>query len=278
MTRAQKAFALSCAALVVLLLSWLAADWADRREIRANPTSLSRSMAGLSLFFDMKNAVYRDSARLHRKPFLFERDFDGFDSIFILSPLSPISDREGELIMKQVKLGKKLILSFHDEKTHAYLLPLIRHLGMVTTTSEDQDFKNGHAFEIESEMNSSISREGERYHVYSSSRMVAGNAVAGCQLTPLLCYFSETKVGDGTVLLFAGLPPFGNGLISRGDNRLLAFRLAEWSGRALVDEYHHFFTEKTMTDLWMDPRFLLPILGFVILALLYFTFAHTEFR
>lgn len=277
MNGAKRAAALTGIGVIFLILYGLAADWAAKREILANPTSLSRQSGGMSIFTEIKSAVRPDSTVLQRKPFLFETDFAGVDTVFILSPLAPLSPREAKLVSDQVKAGKNLVVSFHDEKTSRNVAPLIAHLGIRTKWEADKNFQNGKTESIESDYNSRFFREGERYEFYAYYRF-QGNSGVDCRLSAMLCYVREEQVGLGTVLFFAGLPPFNNGLISKADNKSIAFRVAAWSGTSLIDEYHHFFTEKTMKDLWLDPRFLLPILGFVLGALLYFLFAHTELR
>ncbi len=281
MSRAKRAALLTALALASLLLYAFAADQASRREVFATPTSLSRRIAGLSVFTEIKNATAPGSVRIQKKPFLFERDFHGIDTVFILSPLSPVSAREAELVAGRVRAGKKLVVSFHDDRARRNLSPLLERLGIHLPWSEDAAFRNGGTASVENDHNSSLFREGERYEFYGAGRFEGegvGADAMDCRLSAALCYARETRVGEGTVLVISGLPPFSNGLISRAENRAVAFRLAEWSGRALFDEYHHFFSEKTAKDLWLEPRFVLPIAGFAVGAILFFLFAHTPAR
>jgi hypothetical protein len=92
------------------------------------------------------------------------------------------------------------------------------------------------------------------------------------------CYVRSGKSGSGDVTVFAGLPPFANGLIGREQNTALASRLALSSGRIAFDDYHLLATEKTLGDFLTDPGIVGPVLGLLIGIFLYFFFGGGEFE
>ena len=99
-----------------------------------------------------------------------------------------------------------------------------------------------------------------------------------CVAEPWPCYVRREAAGDGEVLIFAGFPPLSNALISRGDNARLAFRLVDGTEGIAFDEYHHFFTDRTVGDLLATPSFFFPLIGFVGIVLLFLIFGYSEYH
>ena len=54
--------------------------------------------------------------------------------------------------------------------------------------------------------------------------------------------------------------------------------MREWTQTIAFDEYHHFFSDRSLVDLFANPSFSVPLLGMSLLLILFFMFAHTRFH
>ena len=64
-------------------------------------------------------------------------------------------------------------------------------------------------------------------------------------------------------------------LIGRGANQETALLLSQVGGGIVVDEYRHFFSDRTLQDLLLLPSFSLPLGALVAGALAFFLFGYS---
>lgn len=237
-------------------------------------TGLSDSSSGVSLFIDWINTQSPESATLTRKPFLKIDEFSSVETLALLSPRSSFSKRETRLLEEFVRKGGKLILSFHSDKTHSVLSPLLTKLGISLPTEEIESFRNGIPQLVNSPSDQWLFKSGEEYAFYSLVKLKNSE----CIQDSISCFFSQHQIESGTVLVFSGLPFFSNGLLGKSQNAQAAFRLKTWAGKIVFDEYHHFFSDQSWVDFIRKPKLSLPLFGFTVLLFLFFLFGHTPFH
>jgi len=192
----------------------------------------------------------------------------------LLSPKMSPSERVAEMIGKWVQAGGLLLLGFHDETTFARLRPILRALRVDLDVKKNSDFKNQVPQEFQLASAFGPFRAGERAVLYSPILL---HKVL-CNSGEIDCYFENRNVGQGQIVLMAGLPFFSNALLGKGHNLEAATRMLATTGVWKVDEYFHFFSDKTLWDLWGKWQFTLPMLGMLILLMTYFVFGHSPFR
>jgi hypothetical protein len=259
--------------LVGLLLSWLGSTIATKRENSANALTEAGVPDGYRYFFQFKNKLEQHSATRWRRPILKAGDLKSFQSYFLIAPKRPLSAHEGKALIDWVKAGGNLVVSFEDAAVIKRLQAWSVENGIkLPNADEFKEFQNGTATEVESAGASRFSAADEKYSFYSYLRFQD----AQCASYRESCYIREISVGAGSVVVFAGITPFANAMIERGDNAKLAARLAYWSKNAAFDEFHQFLTEKTLTDMLMDTKISLPLMGFLIMTLFYFLFGSVD--
>lgn len=261
--------------LVFAVLGLMIADsiFTSLSEKARHAVTESSAGHGSKYFFELKNQLRPGSAVGWRRPILDAASLGSFDSFFLLGPRKPLSKREEKLLLEWVKAGGMLVLSFEDEAGQARIKPFLEAAGIRAFISDQPGFKNQISVPVRASASNSLFREGERYEFYSR----LGFRDAECLSRAEACLFREGKIGDGALLVFAGIVPFANALIGRAENPRLATRLAARTRRAAIDEFHQFLTEKSMGDLLLDPTVMLPLAGFLCLALLYFFFGTGDF-
>lgn len=265
--------------VVLVVLFWLAwqsqSYYSDRRARLSSVTAHSTSATGMSIFQQLSERTKPGQARLHQVAFLDRNALEEVEDLAVYSPKKMFSPHEAQLVADFVEQqGGRLLLSFHNETTHAALSPLLSALEIPVPIEEDKEFRNNTAVLFSPPSGDGLFRSEEQYAFYSRWRMKGKD----CSSDPWECYVKEQKAGRGEVLIFASFPPVSNALIPRADNAKLAFRLIERAESIAFDEYHHFFTDKTFADLLATPEFLLPLLGFLGIVLLFFVFGYSEYH
>ncbi|NQW45176.1 MAG: DUF4350 domain-containing protein [Deltaproteobacteria bacterium] len=246
----------------------------EKQTKDASVSGLSHSVMGVSILYEWMNALHADSGKLFQRAYLKSSDLESSGTIAILSPRARISEREAGLLQSFVQKGGKLIVSFHDDASLLNLSLLLKRLEMNLSVEETTHFTNGAPTLVAALENDLFFRNGEQYAFYSIN--ILNNA--DCSRDRLSCYFTKKQVGSGYVVLLAGLPFFSNGLIGQANNSDAALRIMDWAKTISFDEYHHFFSDRSVLDLIANPSFSLPLLGMALLLVLFFLFAHTKFH
>ena len=245
----------------------------QKNEKLSNTSVFSEGGSGLSLLYGLGEKLHPGSLDIARQIYVDESSMSGNKVIALFSPVASLSNREAELFKKFVTGGGILLVTFHSDAIWANLGTLKKAFGLGEEIKNVENFENGVPVDIRAEKDLGFFRKGERYSFYSSLQFDGGD----CRFSEFNCYVSYHEVGKGQIWLMAGLPLVSNGLINRGDNSKVAFRIFETPGKVMVDEFHHFFSSKTLGDLLMFPPFILPILGMVAGLLLFFLFGYSEF-
>lgn len=241
---------------------------AGRKEKYRSVTALSEGSSGMSIFFTLGSRLGEGRVRLLKEPLLKEGTLERTDLFMILSPRQPVSKREGELLRRYVEGGGTVLLSFHDEETRDNLIEGAVGLGVTLDTNEDENFSNGKTVTVAADHDEGLIETGKQYEFYS--RLL----LASCSSGGVSCYVSRTPIEKGVVYVMTGIPIFANSLIERSDNRSAAFSLLERYPAIAIDEYRHFFTEKSVADLLLEPLFFFPVFGLILLAVLFFLFGR----
>lgn len=250
--------------LATLLYFW-AGSATEHREKMSSVTVFGKSGGGVGLFYELLQRQQVATTVLQR-PFLTQEAFSGAKTVLLLSPSMSLSDREVGQLLDFTSEGGNLFISVHNKKTFESLVSLFRKLGLPTVVEDTPNFKNGVTETTTNKEPIGPFRPTESYQVYSPIRF-----------GPCLdsCYARTVKYQKGLVTLHLGLPVFSNVLISKADNKNVAFRLAA-RPPLLFDEFHHFFSDRTFGDLLARPPFLLTMLGIVTVLLLFFFFSYSS--
>lgn len=258
--------------IATLFLIWAGNLFVSHRETAQNAITENQLGDGYRVFLDLKNSLLRESATRWRRPLLDKKDFAPFDTYFLLSPKRPLSKRESDFLLDWVRGGGNLVISFETEKAKERLQSVLDAAQIRANITEQPAFENGKTTNIFALKSSSFMSKGEGYEFYS----LLGFRDGTCLADTASCLVREASVGKGHIVAIAGVPPFANGLIERVDNPKFAARLAVWSKHAAFDEYHQFLSEKTWSDLLLDPSFMVPVAGFLLMVLLYFTLGAAD--
>lgn len=261
--------------IVAFFLLYLAAQkQAEDKERLAAPSVFNEDASGISVFKELAGRLKPGALTVSEDAILENGALNGQNTVMLFSPSAEISKREAKLLYDFAEGGKTLIVSFQDEYVwNESLKELTDLLKPPMTLDKIPGFKNGKAVTIQAPVDVGPYRKGETYSFYSSQKFKDDT----CKQNEFFCYVKAVTVGTGQVLLIAGFPPVSNGLIERFDNGNVAFRLLDDVPHLYIDEYHHFFSSKTLSDLLTYPPFIVPVAGLVFGLLMYFIFAHTKF-
>lgn len=248
--------------------------YGEEKKKYSTTSVFSATSGGLRIFHDYANAIRLGSIKPAKSAFLSSEVLDNYDALLILSPRREISSREARFVANFLKKGGFVFLSFHDEDSWEMLDALRDELKLTSEVQPIGDFENQKAIEITPAESNELFRKGKHYTFYSR----LGFKSSTCSHNDLSCYVLRENIGEGTLFVMSGLPVISNVLITKTDNAFFAFELVHRYKRILVDEYRHFFTDKTVSDLLLTPSFTIPILGMVVGALLFFLFGRTEFQ
>lgn len=262
--------------IVAVIIATIAYFFVQHREgentRQGTVTAFSQRAFGSSILFDLFRR-HDKPVHLKQQVWLKASDTNGFSTIAIFSPSTPISWMEVKVLKEFVKNGGKLIVSAHSDSTVRVISPLVREFGTELVTKPDLSFKNGQMNPATAESDSDLFRKNDLYHFYSATQF----DVPTCPKSQMDCYVKVLRYEKGSVTVILGLPPVANALIGFVANRQVAFRMLTF-GPLVIDEYHHFFSDKTFWDLMKKPAFGLTIVGIILTLLLYFFFAYTPFH
>ena len=224
---------------------------------------------GLGVFYDLANRIDKNKIQVSKGAFLDKIDPNEYKSLLILSPKVPITKRETDLIKDYVNEGGTLIVSIVNKREMDIFEDLFSALEFKLDISANKEFKGKSVKSIRGDNEISFLSESETYAIYSAK--VFGQV--GKQTNTASDFFISTDIGNGRLEVMLGVPVISNALIGLNDNRQVAFEILNGPGKVLVDEYRHFFTEKTLADLFLNPSFFIPILGMAILVFIFMIFS-----
>jgi hypothetical protein len=138
-------------------------------------------------------------------------------------------------------------------------------MGLNLDMRRNSNFENFAPVRITSTVNDWPFREGEVYEFYSRTRFHSPL----CDKHPVHCYVRVAPWHKAQSVFLAGVPVFSNALLGREDNAKLALRLLYGRQRIYVDEYHHYFSERTWWDLVREPIFAFAASCFGLALFLY---------
>jgi hypothetical protein len=262
---------LSVAVILVLTAFYFASEYfISQNQRMGGVTAFSQGAAGTGIFYSYLEKSDR-APELRQSALLTEQDLKGKGGLAVFSPSSPLSAHEANLIAKFVAEGGKLLVSAHHEASLAALSRLLSEVHASVSFKKRSNFKNGEVTAASPSETFSLFGAHESYSFYSAFQ------ITGC-LDPFDCFVKRTRYKKGEIIFIAGLPLVSNALIHLSDNRKFGFRVARWAAPLLIDEYHHFFSDKTLWDLVKEPAFGLTLAGVLVAVLLFFVFGHTEFH
>ncbi len=266
MNRTRMSYAFGIVALALLFI-WGTVQNA-RNDRLASVTSFSPGSSGTEIFTELLRRTSPDDFAVQKTAYLDKEAVEEFSTVLLFGPTATVTEREASILAEFVKSGGTLLLSFHNEATETNAKHVLKALGIDLATKEAAHFVDRQGVTVRPAKTSALFRESEGY-VFYSSRVFDR---AGCTGNEFECFVHEQSVGEGTVTIFAGFPPLINPLIGKGSNPSLAAALLTGQTPILIDEYHHFFTEKSLGDLFLLPSFSVPIFGMVLTAILFFLF------
>jgi hypothetical protein len=249
---------------------WLSHTSNQAEQLRA-VTVYSRTNTSLSLFREWKEMARGQAVAINKEAFLFPEKLAGFDGVMIASPLRPITDKEARVLAAYVRRGGRLLLSAHDKSTYVNLQSVLHGLDINDAIEEYPDFTNKQIVAVSSPNRLEVFAPDTPYGFYSLIRF----ARPRCQAHTLECFALERGVERGKVLLTLGLPLPGNAMLSHAHNLDFTVAVGRWMPRLLIDEYHHFFSQQTWTDLLLRVEVAVPLGGMVAGLVLFFLFGHS---
>ncbi len=259
--------------IIILVFSFfLLSHFAEEYQKTAGATSFSDASSGIRTFKRLKEKVAPDSVQISRRPSFSLEELKGYDTFMVLDPKMKISPLEAKVIKNYVFEGGRLILSFSTQKNYYNLLNVLTELNINFFTIENDEFKNGET---------EIITPGEVTPIWTPLQKIAFYSPLlikdeACNYNRFYCFVSAHDYFGGRVFIFSGLLPFSNAMLIQGENAGLGIRMALWTGKTLIDEYHHFFSEKSFSDLLVDFNFVLPSLALIFGCVLFFLFSQSK--
>ena len=236
-------------------------------------TVYSRSSQSLSLLREWKDIAPDQDVAINKKAFLFPQDLQAFDGVMIASPRMPLQEKEAKTLADYVAQGGRLVLSAHDGGTHRHFHHLFEALDIQWAIRELEGFQNRQMTTVTVTDGDGLFEPQQRYGFYS---LIQFNR--DCATPVLDCFARRAEIGQGEVLLLLGLPLAANAMVDYGGNIDFTLALGHWAPRLLIDEYHHFFTDKTFADVFARLDFTLPLGGMIAGLVLFFCFGHSTFH
>ena len=247
---------------------------AEREEDQTtSEAAVTRGQGALSLDRLTKYAASSNGVlEVHawRKPTNFAEDLpsespDQQSLMFLGLRMRP-SAREMKLLEQFLpEEARQIVISGHDDPSELVMESFASAMGLQLKLTRNPNFENFAPVRITSTVNDWPFREGEVYEFYSRSRFQS----PACEAHPVHCYMVVAPWHKAQAVFMTGLPIFSNGLLGREDNAKLALRILEGRRQVYVDEYHHYFSERTWWDLAREPLFAFPATIFGLALLLY---------
>jgi hypothetical protein len=259
---------------IVLTLLYFGAQQLVSNKVRyTTVTAFSRGGTGTSFFFDLMKAE-PGSASLSQSVNLTAEELSGFTSVALFSPNTALSPLETTVIENFVREGRTLLVSAHNAEAFATVGPLLKQLHFGLSIKDNPAYVHSEPQTTRVSADSRWFKRQETYAVYSP--IIFDDA--DCVRSDLECFVRVQPFGKGDIIVMLGLPLVNNLLITQKDNRQFAFRVGHALTPMLIDEYHHFFSDKTFWDMMKEPAFGLTMVGVFAIVLLFYIFAYTKFH
>lgn len=237
-------------------------------------TSFSNKSHGSSVFHRYMERMNKGALVVHKRAFFKVDDIKDYNVLHILSPSRAISLREAKIVEQYLEQGGKLIISAHDKYSYKNLGSLLREIGWGLKQVEDKNFINQEFKTVQTVAGQKLPliAPDKKYVTYSS--MIFHDLT--CVDYSIDCYIRHKTVGDGEVIFILGLPMHSNVMINYGHNKDFFLALSNWGEKQALDEYHHFFGEKTFSDLFARANFILPVGGILVGMMAFFFFSFSK--
>ena len=252
-------------AVLMLAVGLIAMQWFQFDASRHHSsTSFSDGPLGSSIFLNVARQFAPHKVSVLKHAIYSQAELGGRGALLIVSsPLGEFSTREAAIVRSFIEAGGKLLLSCHEEACQESVKRIAAELGTDFVTIENQDYVDS--------VPERISLEGDDF--FSSGQYAFYGARSFYSDGEK--YLRRSSVGLGQVFAISSVFPLANGLIGQADNWRLAEALIRQSDAIIIDEYHHFFSERSFADLLMTPWVSLPLLGLLAAALAFFFFGES---
>lgn len=254
--------------VIFLMLFILGSYYSSQAKKMESVSVLSDQGMGLSFFNELGAKLHPKAIQYLKKPLLKSDQLSGIDLYIVMSPGRPLSEHESAILASYVTNGGNILLSFHSFGVESPFGDLFKRLKISVPTEEDDSFENDKTVIKPSDQNTILLDRARSYELYSNFFLKDEEGIAS--------YIKTVHIGSGSISIIAGLPPIINALIDRKENRFIAYKILGSFHSILIDEYQHFFSDKTMWDLFTEPTFFLPIFGMIIAAILFFLFGRAN--
>jgi hypothetical protein len=247
----------------------LASSVLSSGEKYATVTSLGDGPLGVSSFVSIYERISHQEAVVRKTAILDASELHSDDMFFALAPRMPFSTREKDLFKDFRKKGGVAVLSFHDGESFKHVNALLDTVSDLIEIVDDPSYVDRQSKKVRARQSSFPFATGRNYAFYARMKLKGCSDSADVE-----CYAQSIDLKPGKIVLFSGVPPIANVLIGREENSELAIELIREGRRMVFDEYHHFFTERTVTDLLLEPSFAFPIFGLILAAILFLAFGR----
>ena len=251
--------------VIYVVLSVMASD----NSKRASVTSFSQGSFGVSIFAELVEREKKSTLTILKKAILNLEQLREYDALLVLAPTRSFTGREVRIIREYVEQGGTLITSFHSEKTFNALYEIIPNLPELKDAST---YNPGMPFEVTTTEGDTQLPTHAKMRFYSHQFF----DVSSCRGSDLSCVLYRAEYGEGGYIVLLGIPPLANALLPLGDNYLFAGAIIDRFSTIAVDEYHHFFTEKTWKDVVATPWVTIPLVVMLIGVIVFHLLGQPE--
>ena len=231
----------------------------------------SGQSGGVNIFSLLSKKINKTNVQINKKAFHAPVEISNPPQILmILSPKIEVSKKESEFLADFVAKGGKLFLSAATLQEFKHIRHLTKLFAESVEVEENTKYKNGIIETLTINSESELTQNVSEFGIYSP--LIFKDSKENNSFEK---FFKELDYQKGTVYLNVGLPLFANGLLDYKQNKHFAFNLIENNPIILIDEYHHLFFEKTYWDLVCEPSITLPLVGMLILVVIFLLFSDS---
>jgi len=246
----------------------------NQKEKLSSSTSFGLSASGMSLFREGLEQLTENRVKLSKQAVFYEEDLRGVGGYFLFAPKAPVSKRESRLLKQSVEQGMTLFITAVGPGGWERLRELHEEFSIEHSIISWELFENSTPVIINADQSLWPLIEDQSYAFYSQH--IFESAKCNPEQLSLDCFVFRQVVGSGQIIIILGFPPVSNALLQFVDNARIMSELAQLPGELLIDEYHHFFSEMSFSDLLLEDNFLYPILFLLIGILLFLFFGETS--
>jgi hypothetical protein len=252
--------------LLALLLTGLFYFQQAEQNKKSGSSIYSQDAGSLSVFAKLLDRRGEGKLRIYRTAFLDNMQLDSTSTLMIFSPKFEISTREAKIVGDFVRAGGKLYLSAKDIADQENLSTIFHELKLDAEikTKPFPQYKKGEV----------VTFDRTFYSYYQFDSCVPTSADCFHRVYPIGGATAAVGQHSGEVHYFLGLMPLSNALLSYAGNQEFALQLAINSPTVIIDEYHHFFSDKRFYDFILDLSVSAPLIGIFLLLLLLFLLGY----